>query len=115
DPPEWIAPRSETDWIPCASGGTRGLPGDARIECTLLDETAVLRLATAGTPDDAAPLVVVAGPETAPDDLAARLASAAPGLTASRPLVIVDHKGRTGPAGSCLPVEARRTLDGLAE
>lgn len=115
DPPEWVVPRSGPDWIPCASGGTRDLPGDARIDCALLDETPVLRLTTERTPDDAAPLVVVAGPETAPDELAIRFSSAGTELTGSRPVVIVDHMGRTGPPGACLSVEARRTLDGLAE
>lgn len=115
DLPDWVTPRSELDWIPCADGGTRGLPQDARVECGLLGDTPVLRLTTAGTPDDAAPLVVVAGPGSPADELAIRFASAGTEITGSHPVVIVDHKGRTGPAGTCLTPAARRTLDGLAE
>ncbi|ODQ97562.1 hypothetical protein BFG51_11025 [Dietzia alimentaria] len=85
------------------------------MECSLLGETPVLRLTATGTPDDAAPLVVVAGPETPADTLASRLASSGPELIDTRPLVVVDYRGRTGPAGTCLTFPARRTLDGLAD
>ncbi|MDV8000357.1 alpha/beta hydrolase [Rhodococcus sp. IEGM 1408] len=115
DAPEWVAPQAELDWERCADGRTRGLPEGALVECSLLSETPVLRLTVSGTPDDAAPLVVVAGPDTAPDDLAVRLAQAGTEITGARPVVIVDHRGQTGPAGSCLTFAARRTLDGLAD
>lgn len=115
DAPDWVAPRSDLDWVRCVDGRIRGLPEGARVECAGLSEAGVLRLTVAGAPTDAAPLVVVAGPDTAPDDLAIGLASAGPELTGERPVVIVDHRGRTGPAGSCLTFAARRTLDGLAE
>lgn len=115
DAPEWVAPRTELDWVGCADGRTSGLPEGARVECALLSETPVLRLTVTSTPDDAAPLVVVAGPDTAPDDLAVRLARAGREITGGRPVVIVDHRGQTGPAGSCLTFAARRTLDGLAD
>ncbi|WP_152427951.1 alpha/beta hydrolase [Dietzia sp. UCD-THP] len=114
-PPSWETPRSELQWIPCAEGGTRGLPQNARVDCALLGETPVLRLTTGDTPQDAAPLVVVAGPGDPADSLAIRLASAGGEIVRSHPLVIVDHIGRTGPAGTCLTPAARRTLDGLAE
>ncbi|WP_253919054.1 alpha/beta hydrolase [Dietzia psychralcaliphila] len=114
-PPDWVTPRSELDWIPCADGGTRGIPADARVDCSLLGETPVLRLTTADTPDGSAPLVVVAGPGSPADELAIRFASAGTEITASHPIVIVDHKGRTGPAGTCLTPAARRTLDELAD
>lgn len=115
DPPEWAAPRTDLDWIPCADGGTGGMPEGAGVECALLGETPVLRVTGPGTPDEAPPLVVVAGPDTPADALAVRLASAGPELVATRPVVIVDHRGRTGAAGACLSFAARRTLDGLAD
>ncbi|MFN3339981.1 MAG: alpha/beta hydrolase [Dietzia sp.] len=115
DPPDWVTPRSELDWIPCANGGTRGIPEDARVDCGLLGETTVLRLTTADTPDDSAPLVVVAGPGSPADELAVRFATAGTEITGAHPVVIVDHRGRNGPAGICLTPGARRTLDGLAE
>jgi pimeloyl-ACP methyl ester carboxylesterase len=115
EPPEWTAPRSEFDWVPCADGGTRGVPEGSRVDCALLSETPVLRVTTDGTPEDAAPLVVVAGPGSAADDLAVRFASTGRQITGSHPVVIVDHRGRTGPAGTCLTPAARRTLDGLAQ
>ncbi|MCT2059810.1 alpha/beta hydrolase [Dietzia cinnamea] len=115
DRPEWLVPRSDLTWTPCAGNRARGVPEGATVECSMLGDTPVLRLTATGTPDDAAPLVVVAGPETSPDSLTARLASAGPELTDSRPLVVVDHRGRTGAAGACLSFPARRTLDGLAD
>lgn len=115
DRPDWLAPRSDLTWVPCPDGRTGGIPEGAAVECSLLGETPVLRLTATGTPDDAAPLVVVAGPETPADTLASRLAASGPELTDARPLVVVDHRGRTGPAGTCLTFPARRTLDGLAD
>ncbi|MCT1638436.1 alpha/beta hydrolase [Dietzia cinnamea] len=115
DRPEWLAPRSDLTWTPCAADRARGMPEEATVECSTLGDTPVLRLTATGTPDDAAPLVVVAGPETSPDTLTARLASAGPELTDARPLVVVDHRGRSGAAGACLSFPARRTLDGLAD
>ena len=115
DLPEWVAPRADLTWLPCADAPSGGIPADVAVECALLDETPVLRVTAAATPDDSAPLVVVAGPETSPEALAVRMASDAPEVTADRPVVIVDHKGRTGPAGSCLTFPARRTLDNLAD
>lgn len=113
--PDWLAPERDLDWRPCASGGSGGLPAGAAIDCAMLDETPVLRLTADDTPREAAPLVVVAGPATAPDTLAVRLASAGTEFTDSRPVVIVDHKGRTGIPGNCLTFPARRTLDHLAD
>lgn len=113
--PDWVVPERDLAWRSCASGAADALPADATIDCALLDGTPVLRLTADDTPDDAAPLVVVAGPDTSPDLLALRLADAGPELTDARPVVIVDHKGRTGEAGSCLTFPARRTLDGLAD
>lgn len=113
-PPDWVAPDTGPEWTPCADGRTPGVPDDARIDCALTGQTPTLRLTTPDTPSDAPPLVVVAGAESPADDLAVRLASAGTELTDSHPLVILDHRGRTGPAGTCLSVDARRTLDGLA-
>lgn len=113
-PPEWVPPRAELDWVPCADARTTELPDGAQIDCALVGPTPALRLTTSDTPGDAPPLVVVAGPESPPDEMALRLADTGAELTSAHPLVIVDHRGRTGPAGSCLTFEARRTLDGLA-
>lgn len=113
--PDWVVPEKDLAWQSCASGASDDLPDDTTIDCAMLDETPVLRLIAEDTPDDAAPLVVVAGPETSPDVLAIRLADAGPEFTDARPVVIVDHKGRTGEAGTCLTFPARRTLDGLAD
>lgn len=115
DRPDWLAPERDLDWVPCADGRAGAIPENASVSCALVGDTPVLRLATTSTPDDAAPLVVVAGPETSPDTLAARFASAGPEITDTRPVVLVDHIGRNGPAGSCLTFPARRTLDRLAE
>src|SRR5699024_6838511 len=114
-PPDWLAPRADLSWVPCPNSRVGGIPEDATIECSLVGDTPVLRLTATDSPDDAAPLVVVAGPETPADSLVARLASAGPELGRSRPLVVVDHRGRTGPAGTCLSFPARRTLDALAD
>ncbi|MGN0101677.1 MAG: alpha/beta fold hydrolase [Dietzia sp.] len=113
--PEWLVPRSDLAWTPCSGDRGGGIPADASVECAMLGDTPVLRLTATGTPTDAAPLVVVAGPETSPDTLAARIASTGPELTGARPLVLVDHRGRSGAAGTCLSFPARRTLDGLAD
>ena len=115
EPPDWAAPRTDLDWAPCSSGGTGGIPEGAGLDCATLGETTVFRLTGRRTPADAAPLVVVAGPDTPPDALALRLATAATVLTDARPVVIVDHRGRTGAAGACLTFPARRILDGLAD
>lgn len=113
--PDWVVPERDLDWRSCAPGSAEDFPEEASLECAMLDETPVLRLTATDTVDEAAPLVVVAGPETSPGTLAIRLAAAGPELTDARPVVIVDHKGRTGAAGSCLTFPARRTLDGLAD
>lgn len=114
-PPDWLAPESDLDWVSCADERTRGIPEGARIDCALLDQTPTLRLSTTATPADAAPLVVVAGAENSPDELVTRFAASAPEITDTRPIVVLDHRGRTGPAGTCLTFEARRTLDHLAD
>lgn len=113
--PDWLAPRSDLAWVPCRDGRVGGTPPEATVECSQLGGTPVLRLSTAGTPSDAAPLVVVSGPDIPAESLTARLASTGSELTDARPLVVVDHRGRTGPAGSCLTFPARRTLDELAD
>lgn len=113
--PEWVEPKKDLDWRSCASGASGDLPRGTTLACATLDRTPVLRLTSTDTPAGAAPLVVVAGPDTSPDTLARRLAAAGPELTDARPVVIVDHKGRNGSAGSCLTFPARRTLDGLAD
>lgn len=112
--PDWVAPPTDLDWVPCAPGRSRGIPADATIGCASLGETPLVRITSTATPPDAAPLVVVAGPDTPADGLSARLASTAPELVDGHPLVVVDHRGRGGPAGTCLSFPARRTLDGLA-
>lgn len=114
-PPEWQAPELDLDWIPCADDQTDGIATGTRIDCALLDQTPVLRLTTAATPTDAAPLVVVAGPENSPDEFVMRFSTDGVEIADSRPIVILDHRGRTGPAGTCLTFEARRTLDHLAD
>lgn len=114
-PPDWIAPRADFDWIPCADGGTDGMPADASVDCAVPGDIPILRLTTSRTPADAPPLVMVAGPEPAPDDLIIRLASVGSDLADAHPIVLLDHRGRAGPAGSCLTFDARRTLDGLAQ
>lgn len=113
--PEWSAPQRELDWEPCADSRFEGLPQNTEVTCSLVGETPVLRLTTPSTPREAAPLVVVAGPEPPPDTLATRFAAAGPEITNARPVVIVDHVGRNGPAGTCLTFPARRTLDELAQ
>ncbi|WP_010541639.1 alpha/beta hydrolase [Dietzia alimentaria] len=113
--PVWVEPKKDLDWRSCASGSPGDLPRGTTIVCATLGRTPVLRLTSTDTPTGAAPLVVVAGPETSPDVFARRLAAAGPELTGARPVVIVDHKGRTGAANSCLTFPARRTLDGLAD
>lgn len=114
-PPEWQVPQSELDWLPCADDRTDGIATGTQVDCALLDQTPVLRVTTADTPADAAPLVVVAGAENVPDDLVSRVSLVGAEITATHPIVIVDHRGRTGPAGTCLTFEARRTLDHLAD
>lgn len=113
-PPEWLPPRAELDWVPCGDERTTELADGAQVDCALVGPSPALRLTTSDTPDDAPPLVIVAGPENPPDEMALRLAESGAELTSAHPLVIVDHRGRTGPAGSCLTFEARRTLDGIA-
>ena len=115
DRPDWLAPRSDLAWRSCAGGRAPGIPENATVECSLLGDTPVVRLSSTVTPADAAPLVVVAGPETPAETIAGRLASSGPELDDARPLVVVDHRGRTGPAGACLSFPARRTLDQLAD
>lgn len=115
DRPEWLSPDRDLDWAPCAGGLAGAIPENTSVSCSLVEQTPVLQLTTRGTPDDAAPLVVVAGPETSPDSLAVRFAQAGHELTDTRPVVIVDHVGRNDAAGTCLTFPARRTLDRLAE
>lgn len=114
-PPEWLPPRSDLDWAPCADRLAPEGPAGAQVDCALVGPTPAVRLTTADTPADAPPLVMVAGPENPPDEMASRLLAADSELTSAHPIVLVDHRGRAGPAGSCLTFEARRTLDGLAD
>lgn len=114
-PPDWVAPRADLDWAPCADGGSHEIPADAHVDCAVPGDIPILRLTTSRTPADAPPLVLVAGPEPAPDDLILRLATVGSEITDAHPVVLLDHRGRRGPAGSCLTFEARRTLDGLAQ
>lgn len=114
-PPDWLAPESDLDWAPCADDRDPGIPTGTQIDCALLGQTPTLRLSNAATPDDAAPLVVVAGAENPPDELVMRLAATGTEIVDTRPIVILDHRGRTGAAGTCLTYEARRILDHLAD
>ena len=114
-PPAWLTPERDLDWAPCADDLTGAVAESSTASCSRVGETPVLRLTTTSTPDDAAPLVVVAGPETPPDALAVRFAADGPELADTRPVVIVDHVGRNDAAGTCLTFPARRTLDRLAE
>lgn len=113
--PEWLVPESDLDWTSCGSARAGDLPDGVTLECGLAGESSVVQLTSAATPDDAAPLVVVAGPETPASVLATRLADTSMDLVDSRPLILVDHRGRTEAAGSCLSFPAHRTLDRLAD
>lgn len=113
--PEWLAPRTDLDWTPCSGGRDRELPETVTLDCGLAGESPVVKVMSSATPGDAAPLVVVAGPEIPASVLAVSLATTGADLVDTRPLVVVDHRGRTGPAGDCLSFPARRTLDGLAD
>lgn len=113
--PEWLAPDTDLDWTPCGDARSEEIPERITFGCGMAGQSPAVKLTSAATPDDAAPLVVVAGPETPASVLAVRLTSAGTELLDSRPLVIVDHRGRTDAAGTCLSFPARRTLDGLAD
>src|SRR5699024_8864775 len=102
-------------WNTCGDSRGEDLPETVTFECGTAGQSPVVKVTSAATPDDAAPLVVVAGAETPASVLAARLASTGTDLIDSRPMVIVDHRGRTDAAGTCLSFPARRTLDGLAD
>lgn len=113
--PEWLAPDADLNWSPCGKGQTGELPETVTLGCGMAGQSPAVRLTSTATPDDAAPLVVVGGPETPASVLAARLTATDTELVDSRPIVIVDHRGRTDAAGTCLSFPARRTLDGLAD
>lgn len=113
--PEWLAPETDLEWNTCGDSRGEDLPETVTFECGTAGQSPVVKVTSAATPDDAAPLVVVAGAETPASVLAARLASTGTDLIDSRPMVIVDHRGRTDAAGTCLSFPARRTLDGLAD
>ncbi|WP_295648266.1 alpha/beta hydrolase [uncultured Dietzia sp.] len=113
--PEWLAPESEPEWVNCGDRGISGIPETVTARCGLAGQSPSIRLSSTATPDDAAPLVVVTGPETPASELAPRLVASGTELVDSRPLVVVDHRGRTDAAGACLTFAARRTLDGLAD
>lgn len=113
--PDWLPPSTDLPWGPCGGRPDRALPADARLECAGLGDTAVVRLTTARTPTDAPPLVVVPGPEDPADAFAARFAAAGGEVTDSRPVVVLDHRGRDGAAGSCLTAPSRETLAHLAD
>lgn len=115
DRPEWLAPQTDLDWTPCSERRTGQLPETVTLGCGMAGQSPVVKLASTATPDDAAPLVVVAGPETPAPVLATSLAASGTDLVDSRPIVIVDHRGRTDVAATCLSFPARRTLDGLAD
>lgn len=115
DHPEWLAPDADLAWSPCGQRRTAALPENVTLGCGMAGQSPVVRLTSTATPDDAAPLVVVAGPETPASVLASRLAATGTDLVDSHPIVIVDHRGRTDAAGTCLSFPARRTLDGLAD
>lgn len=113
--PEWLVPPRDLDWSPCGDRPIDGVPDEVSVGCGLAGESPAIRLSASTTPEDAAPLVVVAGPETPASALAGRLIRTGRDLMDTRPLVVVDHRGRTDAAGSCLSFQARRTLDGLAD
>lgn len=113
--PQWLAPDTDINWSPCGQARGGELAEGMTLDCGMAGQSPMVRLTSAATPDDAAPLVVVAGPETPASVLASRLSSTGPDLAETRPIVIVDHRGRTDAAGTCLSFPARRTLDGLAD
>lgn len=113
--PEWLVPEADLEWHTCGDRRSGGLPENVTFDCGIAGQSPVVKVTSAATPADAAPLVVVAGAETPASVLAARLASTGTDLVDSRPMVIVDHRGRTDTAGTCLSFPARRTLDGLAD
>lgn len=115
DRPEWLAPETDLQWSTCGDRRGGGLAENATFDCGMAGQSLVVKVTSAATPDDAAPLVVVAGAETPASVLAARLASTSTDLLDSRPMVVVDHRGRADAAGTCLSFPARRTLDGLAD
>lgn len=114
-PPEWLAPATDLGWTPCGEDRTGAVPGEVSLGCGMAGRSPVVRLTSESTPVEAPPLVVVAGPATPAPELATALATAAVDLVDSRPLVLVDHRGRTDAAGACLSFPARRVLDGLAD
>lgn len=112
DAPDWLVPETALDWTWC--GRTAELPAGVTLQCGVTGESSVVQVSSEATPDDAAPLVVVAGPETPASVLATRLATTGRDLVDTRPLVLVDHRGRIDAAGTCLTFPEHRTLDGLA-
>ena len=115
DHPEWLPPETDLDWTPCGQRGPGEPPEGITLGCGMAGQSPVVRVTSTATPEEAAPLVVVAGPETPASILATRLASTSTDLVDSRPIVIVDHRGRTDAAATCLSFPARRTLDSLAD
>lgn len=113
-PPDWVAPTSDVRWGPCPGTGD-ALPPEIDLGCSRQDSTTLVRVATDRTPADAPPLVVVAGPELPAEQVAVRLVGAGPEIVDAHPVVVVDHRGRGGPAGRCLGPSSRRTLDHLAD
>lgn len=114
-PPEWLAPETDLGWAPCGESRAGEIPEEVTLDCGMAGQSPAVRLTSESTPVEAPPLVVVAGPETPAPELAAALATTATDLVDSRPLVLVDHRGRTDAAGACLSFPARRVLDGLAD
>lgn len=118
-PPPWLAPTTDTDWRPCAGGrGGQGV-SCASITAPRSDggsgEVAV-KLARASAPDtppDAPPLVVVAGPGRAVDELAARLVASGDGLLPAHPVVVVGHRGEGVTPDTCLTSRDRAPFDAL--
>ena len=122
-PPEWRVPAQDLDWGPCRTPPrtAAGVTAECASLTSPVDDDSgaavrvpVLRLTTAATPRDAAPLVAVGGPEATRPELGEALASDA-GLAAAHPIVVVAHRGAGTDADSCLSGASRRTLDGLAQ
>lgn len=111
--PDWLVPETDLDWTRC--GRAAELPDGVSLQCGVSGESSVVQVSSEATPDDAAPLVVVAGPETPASVLATHFAHSGRDLVDARPLVLVDHRGRIDAAGTCLTFPEHRTLDGLAD
>ena len=125
--PPWEFPAQPGNWGACPTTGFPQFPEvDVELECSVLEspvapqisavvDVPLVSVSTPETPQDAPPLMVVAGPEQPIEDELARLATTATELVDAHPLVGVSHRGQGEIPDTCLSRESLSALASVAD